>query len=479
MTTNNNNIDYLKKYAEQKVRWRKRNYYYHQSLTDLFKFIIPENSKVIEIGCGIGDTLAQLKAEENYGIEKNQFLIEAGKKKYESINYICVDIESDNPLDEFISKNKKFDYIIISDLIGTLNDIQAVFEKMQEVSHSKTKIIVTYHNYFWNPILRLGEMLHLKMKEGNMNWLYIDEIKNLLMLSSFNVIKAGSLLLIPKYIPLVSSFFNAFIAKLPVFKRLCIAGYVIANFDPPEEKNAKDYSTSVLIPCRNEEGNIEKIVPRLPDLGSHTEIIFVEGNSSDNTYQKIIDVINKYPDKDIKIFKQEGKGKGDAVRKGFENASCEILMILDADMTVAPEDLIKFYNALKFKRGEFINGTRLVYQMKIKAMRRLNKFGNIFFSKTFSWLLGQRITDTLCGTKALFKSDYEKIIKNRKYFGEFDPFGDFDLLFGAAKLNLKIIEVPIRYGERTYGDTNISRFRDGIRLIKMCFVAMRKIKFIK
>jgi hypothetical protein len=148
-------------------------------------------------------------------------------------------------------------------------------------------------------------------------------------------------------------------------------------------------------------------------------------------------------------------------------------------MTVAPEDLTKFYNALKYRNGEFINGTRLVYQMKEKAMRRLNKFGNIFFSKMFSWLLGQRITDTLCGTKALFKSDYEKIIANRKYFGDFDPFGDFDLLFGAAKLNLNITEIPIRYGERVYGETNINRFRDGIRLLKMCFVAMRKIKFVK
>src|SRR5690606_29148139 len=164
-------------------------------------------------------------------------------------------------------------------------------------------------------------------------------------------------------------------------------------------------------------------------------------------------------------------------RKGFENANCDILMILDADMTVAPEDLTKFYDALKNEKGEFINGTRMVYQMKDKAMRPLNKLGNIFFSKMFSFLLSQRITDTLCGTKVMFRSDYQKLIDNRKYFGDFDPFGDFDLLFGAAKLNLKMVEIPIRYGERKYGDTNISRFRDGWLLLKMCFFAMRKIKF--
>ena len=279
MTSDNNNIAVLKKIAEQKIRWRKRNYYYHQSLTDLFKFIIPANSKIIEIGCGEGDTISQLNSSECFGIEINSYLIESGRKKYPSINFINNDIESGNPLDTLVSGNKKFDYIIISDLIGTLTDIQDVFEKMKLISHSKTKIIVTYHNYFWNPILRLGEHLHLKMKEGVMNWLYIDEIKNLLSLSSFNVIKSGSLLLIPKYIPFVSSFVNAFIAKLPVFRRLCIAGYVVANFEPVEQKVVKDFSTTVLIPCRNEEGNIEKILTRIPELGSHMEIIFVEGNS--------------------------------------------------------------------------------------------------------------------------------------------------------------------------------------------------------
>lgn len=203
----------------------------------------------------------------------------------------------------------------------------------------------------------------------------------------------------------------------------------------------------------------------------------MEGNSTDNTYGRIEEIIKANPDKDIKLLKQDGKGKGNAVRKGFENANGDILMILDADMTVAPEDLTKFYDALRKEKGEFINGTRLVYQMKDKAMRPLNKLGNIFFSKMFSFLLDQRITDTLCGTKVMFRSDYQKLIENRKYFGDFDPFGDFDLLFGSAKLNLKMVEIPIRYGERQYGDTNISRFRDGWLLLKMCFFAMRKIKF--
>jgi glycosyltransferase involved in cell wall biosynthesis len=175
---------------------------------------------------------------------------------------------------------------------------------------------------------------------------------------------------------------------------------------------------------------------------------------------------------------QSGRGKGDAVRKGFAIAQGDILMILDADLTVPPEDLPKFFNAITSNKGEFINGSRLVYPMEDEAMMTLNIIGNTFFSWMFTWLLGQRFKDTLCGTKAISNKNYQKLIANRKYFGDFDPFGDFDLIFGAAKLNLKIIEIPIRYQARQYGQTNISRFRHGWLLIKMVLFAMRKIKFI-
>ncbi len=465
-----------KEYADSKKYWRRRNRYYHDSISAFIKFMVPAGSSVLEIGCGTGETLASLEAECS-GIEINPFMISEGKEKHGSVGFIQADIESGNPLEVLVSAVRKFDFIIVSDLIGTLQDIQKVFEKLTAVSHDNTKIIVTYFNYFWNPLLKLGEMLGLKLKEGNRNWLYIEEIKNLLFLSDYNVIKSGSMLLFPKKIPLVSDFVNRYLAKLPVLKRLCLAGWVIGNYRQ-EKKDVRSYSISVLVPCRNEEGNVDKIINRIPELGSHTEIVFVEGNSTDNTYARIEQLIKEHPEKDIKLYRQPGKGKGDAVRTGFEKAQGDIFVILDADMTVAPEDLTKFYDALANGKGEFINGTRNVYQMHEKAMRRLNKLGNIFFSKVFTWLLGQRITDTLCGTKALFRKDYERIVANRKYFGDFDPFGDFDLLFGAAKLNLKIIEIPIRYGERTYGDTNISRFRDGFMLLRMCFFAMRKIKFV-
>jgi glycosyltransferase involved in cell wall biosynthesis len=265
---------------------------------------------------------------------------------------------------------------------------------------------------------------------------------------------------------------------MPLFNSLCFTNFIIAKPKVSAGADNKDYSVSVVIPARNEAGNIENAVKRMPKMGNSTEIIFVEGNSTDDTFDEIKRVCKKYIDKiDVKYVKQKGRGKGDAVRKGFSIAKGDILMILDADLTVPPEDLTKFYNAIACGHGEYINGTRLVYPMEKEAMRFLNRLGNRFFSIIFTWLLGQRITDTLCGTKVLFKKDYERLVANRKFFGDFDPFGDFDLLFGCSKLNLKIIEVPIRYQARQYGSTNISRFKHGWLLVKMVVFALNKIKF--
>jgi glycosyltransferase involved in cell wall biosynthesis len=238
-------------------------------------------------------------------------------------------------------------------------------------------------------------------------------------------------------------------------------------------------SVNVISPARNEKDNIENALKRLPNMGSHTEVIFIEGNSTDDTLSEIKRVCEAYaPIMDVKYGVQIGKGKGDAVRKGFDMATGEILMILDADLTVPPDDLPKFYEAIASGKGEYINGSRLVYPMEKEAMRPLNMLGNKFFSIMFTWILNQRLKDTLCGTKVISKANYIKLINNRSYFGDFDPFGDFDLIFGAAKLNLKIVEVPIRYKARTYGDTNISRFKHGWLLLKITFFAINKIKFI-
>jgi glycosyltransferase involved in cell wall biosynthesis len=222
----------------------------------------------------------------------------------------------------------------------------------------------------------------------------------------------------------------------------------------------------VVIPARNEAGNIADIFRRVPEMGAGTELIFVEGNSTDDTYATIEKAIASNPGRKSTLLKQTGKGKGDAVRKGFSNSAGDVLMILP-----------RYYEALSSGKGEFINGVRLVYPMEREAMRLFNLLANKFFSVAFSWLLGQQVKDTLCGTKVLRKIDYDTIADNREYFGDFDPFGDFDLLFGAAKLNLKFVDIPVRYAERTYGQTKIARWRSGLILLRMMVFALRRIKF--
>ena len=235
---------------------------------------------------------------------------------------------------------------------------------------------------------------------------------------------------------------------------------------------------SVVVPARNESGNIAAIFERTPEMGCGTELVFVEGHSTDDTFATIESEMARHPERPSQLLRQLGKGKGDAVRLGFSKARGDVLMILDADLTVAPEDLPRFLDALQSGKGEFINGVRLVYPMHKQAMRFFNLLGNKSFSLAFSWLLGQSIKDTLCGTKVLWARDYQRIAAQRAYFGDFDPFGDFDLLFGAAKLNLKIVDMPIRYRERTYGTTNIQRWRHGWLLLQMVAFAGRRIKFV-
>ncbi len=458
--------------APHREKWITRNRYYYRDLIKFFKYNIPERSSVLEVGCGTGLVLNSLNPSKGTGIDISMKMVEIARNKYPGLNFIHMDAES-------LTLNEKYDYIILSDLVGFLEDVQQAFEQIKKISHNNTRIIITYQNFIWNPIFKIAEFLRLKSPTKKLNWLNLSDISNLLDLSGFDIIKTGKRFIFPKFIPLISWLFNKYLVQLPGFNLLGITGFVIARNNTQKPAYNKRYSTSIIIPARNEMGNIENAVKRIPPMGKHTEIIFVEGNSTDDTLGEIKRICDKYSKKiDVKYAIQDGKGKGDAVRKGFSIAKGDILMILDADLTVPPEDLPKFYNAIAMGKGEYINGTRLVYPMEKEAMRFLNIIGNKFFSIMFTWLLGQRLKDTLCGTKVISKDNWNKLVANRSYFGDFDPFGDFDMIFGASKMNLKIVEIPIRYRAREYGDTNISRFRHGWLLLKMTLFAMNKIKFI-
>ncbi|HLF17344.1 MAG TPA: glycosyltransferase [Candidatus Omnitrophota bacterium] len=448
----------------------RKNEYYHRHLRNYVRFLIPSQANVLEIGCHTGEQLAALDPKRGVGIDFSQHTVELAKKKFPFLDFHVGQIDQ-------LSINETFDYVLINNIIGYADDLQAAFDQIHTVCRPETKVILIYHSHLWRPVLKLAEILGLRMKWPEQHWLSTKDLKNLLQLSDFRVVTITHHFLFPIYIPFLSTLFNKYIVHLPFFRSLAFNHILI--FQPiGTRKDPAKVSCSVVIPCRNEKGNIEQAVARTPAMGAKTEFIFVEGHSKDGTYEECLRVQQKYRDKNIKVLVQKGKGKGDAVREGFALAKGDVLMILDADLTTAPEDMPKFFDALVKGKGEFINGSRLVYRMESQAMRFLNMIANRLFSNALTYLLGQYLKDTLCGTKVLWRQDYEKIAANRSYFGDFDPFGDFDLLFGAAKLHLRIIEIPVQYKARTYGTSQISRFQHGWLLIKMTFFAMRKIRFI-
>ena len=457
--------------AGDRDRWKAGNSYFYKELESFYRFQIPEGSSVLEIGCGTGDLLASMRPSRGVGVDISPEMVKIASARYPDMDFR----EMDASLETF---EETFDHIILSSLLGELDDIQIFLDNLKSATHPGTRIIVDYYNYLWEPILKFGERTGMKMPQRLQNWLPLDDIENLFYLAGYDIIKKGYRVLFPKYIPLISYFFNHIVARLPFFRRLSLLEVMVARVKrTPREILSGQYTCSIVVPCKDEEGNIGPAIERTPQMGMHDEIIFVDGNSKDGTVAEIERVIREYPDRDIKLIHQgDGVGKGDAVRKGFAAADGDILMILDSDLTVPPEDLPKFYKAIVSDRGEFINGSRLVYPMRKGAMRFLNLLGNRLFSHLFTGILEQRFSDTLCGTKVLFRKDYEKICSGRSFFGEFDPFGDFDLIFGAVKLDLKIGEVPIRYRERSYGSTKISRFSHGWLLWRMTVKAFKSFK---
>lgn len=454
--------------GEKRARTWSR--YYHDRLQAIYAHQVPPGQRILEIGCGEGDLLAALRPARGVGIDFSEEMIRIAAARHPQCTFLLGDAHE-------LELGEQFDVIILSDILNDLWDVQVVLSRLVPLVTPSTRLIVNSYSRVWELPLRLAQILGLARPRLRQNWLTVPDIKGLLQLVGFEPIRSWPEILLPLRIPWLTPLCNKILARLWPFAYLALTNFIVAR-PAPGPPPVEAPRVSIIIAARNEAGNISNIFRRMPRLGAQTEVVFVEGGSSDNTYEEIEKQIREFPDLPCQLFRQQGTGKGDAVRLGFEKARGEILMILDADLTVPPEMLARFYEALLSGKGEFINGVRLVYPMEDEAMRYLNFLGNKFFSLAFSWLLQQPIKDTLCGTKVLWKKDYQKIRDNRAYFGDFDPFGDFDLLFGAAKLNLKIIEIPIRYARRTYGDTNIDRWRHGLLLLKMTLFAIRKIKFI-
>lgn len=462
------------RFAGERDSWVSKNAAYYDDDRRYMSFIVPSGSRVLDLGCGTGSLLASLAPSYGVGVDFSERMIEQAEERHPGLRFILGDAEDAGLLSRL---EGPFDYIIISDTIGMFEDIEETLKNLHRLCSAETRLVIAYYSTLWEPLIRLSTVLGRRMPQPQPNLISTDDFYNILDLSEFETIRIERRQLLPIRLLGLGRLVNNSVAPLPGLRRLCLRNYVVARsrrIDPPPTP-----STSIIIPCRNERGNIGRAIDEMPRFGAHQEIIFVEGNSEDDTLAECHRIKEVNADRwDIKVIKQEGKGKGDAVRKGFSSATGDILMILDADLTVPPSALPKFYDAIAGGKGEFINGSRLIYPMEKEAMRPINHMANRAFASIFSFLLNQRFTDTLCGTKVLWRRDYERIAQSRSYFGDFDPFGDFDLLFGAAKRSLRIIEVPVHYLARKYGETQISRFRDGWLLLRMVAFAFRKMKAI-
>lgn len=453
--------------ARKREGWHSQGGAYHRRLEEIYRFLVPADQRVLEIGCGEGDLLAALNSSRGVGVDFSPEMLRRARSRHPQLEFVQADAH------DLAAVSGPFDVIIFSDTINDLWDVQRAFTQVEPLCTSHTRLILNFYSRLWSLPLAIVQRLGLANPLLDQNWLTPEDALNMLNLSGFELVRAWPEVLWP--MPL-GGIFNKFLVRLWPFHLLTLSNFVIAR--PRPRTPESEPSVSIIIPARNEAGNIQAIFERTPRMGRETELIFVEGHSRDDTLGTIEREINAHPSTRARLLRQSGVGKADAVRLGFSKAGGEVLMILDADLTVPPEDLPRFYQALRAGKGEFINGVRLIYPMEKQAMQGLNFLGNKFFSLAFSLLLGQPIKDTLCGTKVLWRRDYEQIVANRAYFGDFDPFGDFDLIFGAAKLNRKIVDLPIRYRERTYGATNISRWKHGLLLMRMVWYAARRIYFV-
>lgn len=458
--------DFFDRFAADEPNWRRRNETYHRLIEAICRFHVPRGARVLEIGAGSGDLLAALRPSHGVGIDVSPGMVDLARNRHPELDFVVAAGES-------FELNETFDYIVLSDLVSYADDLLELFECVAAHSHRETRVIIGSYSQLWRPVIRIAELLRLKAPKPLRNWVAPSDVVNLLRLAGFEIVTMERRVLMPKQVPLLTQFVNGFVGSIWPFSWFALTWWAVGRLQP---EPMEDLSVSVVCPCRNESGNVRSIIERLPEMGTATELIFVEGGSKDDTRAEIERQIAAHPELDIRLVIQRGKGKGDAVRAGFAAAKNDVLMILDGDISVLPEDLPKFYRALTSGRAEFVNGSRLVYDLEPGSMRFLNLLGNKAFSIVLEHVLGQTVKDTLCGTKVLRRRNYEQIAISRDYFGEFDPFGDFDLLLGAGKLGLRILDMPVRYHPRTYGTTNISRWRHGVLLLKMAAFAFWKFR---
>ncbi len=466
--------DQLAKIAARRESWINRNKYYYELLNRLFRFLVEPEKKVLSVRCGTGNLLAVVRPSDGKGIEICQEIVEIAQQRNPSFDF-AVAFPDKQEFQETFKPDETFDYILFNDIGDTVDVLQAL-RNLRPLCKRHTRVLVTTYNHLWEPFVTFAEWVGMKVPRTEQNWLSTTDIRNLLKLAGFEALETHRIALLPKYLPLLSGFLNRFCARLPLLSKLCMTQVVVARMLPPPVL-PQELAVSVVIPCKNEKGNVEDAVRRIPPLAGRTELIFCDDQSTDGTAEEVLRVQSRYPEKNIRLEHGPGVCKSRNVWTGFDAATGDILMILDADLTTIPEELPYFVDVIVSGQAEFVNGSRLVYPVPKGAMNGANMLGNKFFSVAFTYLLGQRVKDTLCGTKVLWRSDWERIKPMLGRWGTEDRWGDYELLFGAAKLNLKILDLPVHYQERIYGSTKMTKvFRNGLVMLKMCWHGFLKLK---
>jgi ubiquinone/menaquinone biosynthesis C-methylase UbiE len=466
--------NHLAKIAVRRESWIKRNRYYYELLSRLLRFLVEPNKKVLSVGCGTAYHLSAVTPRKGKAIDICSEMVDIARQRNPSLEF-AVAFPDKEEFRRVFEPGEKFDYILFNN-IGDTVDVLRALRNLKPLCLRHTRLLVETYNHLWEPLVTFAEWTGMKVPRTEQNWLSTADIRNLMKLAGFEALETHRIVIFPKYVPLLSAFLNRFCARLPLLKRLCMTQVVIGRLLPPPVPK-EELSVSVIVPCKDEKGNVEDAARRIPQLGRRTEIIFCDDQSTDGTAEEVLRVQSLHRDKDIRLERGPGVCKSRNVWTGFDAATGDILMILDADLTTIPEELPYFVDVIASGQGEFINGSRLVYPVPKGAMNTANMLGNKFFSAAFTYLLGQRVKDTLCGTKVLWRSDWERIKPMLGSWGIKDRWGDYELLFGAAKLNLKILDLPVHYQERIYGSTKMTRvFRNGVVMLKMCWHGFLKLK---
>jgi len=455
-------------YARSLDCWRNRNRFYHERKIEYLRFVIPEGESVLLLGCEDGAMLDALRPIRGVGIDRSTDAIRLARLRHPRYAFHASD-------DYRANVRGKFEYIVLDDMACCVDDLFTLLTSLRDLSTPTTRLIVVQHNYLWRPVLRVAEWLGLKRPERVSNWLSAGDMGVFMRAAGFEPIDVRSRLFCPKRLFGIGPAINWLVGLVPFARRLASTQILVGRPSMPERAH-QTQSASIVLTTRDERENIEPMVKAIPFVGADTEIIFVEGHSTDGTREEIERVMAKYPDKNIRLIVQDGIGQGNAIRRGFEQAKGNVIILLEADQTSPADDVLKAFEVIATGRAEFVNGSRFVYPRAHGSMPRLNVFGNALFAAWFTWFLGQRTSDVLCGIKAIDRTLFQRLNRNWGFLNLADPFGDFELAFGAARLGLRMSEVPTRYACRSYGVPKTRPLRHGWMLFRMMLRATRVFK---